>query len=96
MSVPIEWEARWLRNVWTFSRREESPAFAGNRTRSVVTLPTTLLRNYLMTACQPHEFETRPNQFVELLQARAICEGRSNCPTNSTQPYQKINSSSST
>lgn len=82
-------------NVWTFSRREESPAFAGNRTRSVVTLPTTLLRNYLMTACQPHELETRPNQLVVLLYARAVCEGRSNCRTNSKQPYQQINSPSS-
>jgi hypothetical protein len=60
-------------------REEESPAFAGNRTRSVVTLPTTLLRNCLMTACQPREFETRPDQLGVLLLARTTGAGRCNC-----------------
>jgi hypothetical protein len=57
-------------------REEESLAFTGNRTRSVVTLPTTLLRDCLMTACQPREFETRPDQLGVLLRTRGIGEGR--------------------
>jgi len=46
-----------------------------------------------MTACQSRELETRPNQLVVLLHARAICEGRCNCPANSSD--QQINSPNS-